>query len=79
MPLLENKGIEGAANEVSNKFIPTYKVAVCVWPLLQTINFTFISEKNRVPFVSICSLIWTTFLSFMNQRKDKSSKDESTL
>ncbi|XP_014240427.1 PXMP2/4 family protein 4-like [Cimex lectularius] len=65
MSLLEGKTTDQAKEEVSDKFLPTYKVGVCVWPVLQTVNYTMISEKNRVPFVSICSLAWTTFLAYM--------------
>ncbi|KAF4533274.1 hypothetical protein B566_EDAN010509 [Ephemera danica] len=65
MSLLEGKGVSGAATEVRTKFEPTYKVGLCFWPIMQTINFTLIPEKNRVPFVGGCSLIWTIFLSYM--------------
>lgn len=47
---------------------PIFQVGICVWPVVQTINFTLIAEHNRVPFVSICSLLWTTFLAYMKQR-----------
>ncbi|PNF35198.1 hypothetical protein B7P43_G07645 [Cryptotermes secundus] len=42
-------------------------VGACVWPVVQTINYTVVSEKNRVPFVGICSLLWTCFLAYMKQ------------
>ncbi|XP_046402102.1 mpv17-like protein isoform X1 [Ischnura elegans] len=79
MSLLECKGVKAAATEVSDKFWPTYKVGVCVWPVLQTINFSVISERNRVPFVSICSLIWTTFLSFMKQANPEVARKAASL
>lgn len=41
------------------------QVGVCFWPVMQTINFGFLPEKNRVPFVGACSLLWTIFLSYM--------------
>jgi hypothetical protein len=31
------------------------------------INYTVVSEKNRVPFVGMCSLLWTCFLAYMKQ------------
>ncbi|XP_055587806.1 mpv17-like protein [Uranotaenia lowii] len=68
MSLLEQKTPKEAVQEVKNKFPETYKVGICVWPVIQTINFTLIPEHNRVPFVSICSLLWTTFLAYMKQR-----------
>ncbi|XP_055522529.1 mpv17-like protein [Wyeomyia smithii] len=68
MSLLERKTIGEAVQEVKTKFPDTYKVGICVWPVIQTINFSLIPEHNRVPFVSICSLLWTTFLAYMKQR-----------
>lgn len=44
-----------------------FQVGVCVWPILSTINFLFVPERNRVPFISVCSLMWTTFLAYMKQ------------
>ncbi|CAH1154083.1 unnamed protein product [Phaedon cochleariae] len=67
MSLLEGKGINEAKQEVAAKVFPTWKVGVCVWPILQTINFCYIAEKNRVPYVSACSLVWCCFLSYMQQ------------
>lgn len=58
------------------------QIGVCVWPVLQTINFAFVPESNRVVFVSLCSLLWTSFLAYMKQleRKQllKASTDKST-
>ncbi|XP_016037668.2 protein sym1 isoform X1 [Drosophila simulans] len=65
MSLLESKTVEQAVAEVGKKFLPTYKVALSVWPLVATINFTLIPERNRVPFISACSLCWTCFLAYM--------------
>jgi protein Mpv17 len=56
-----------ATKEVHDKFPSVYKVGICVWPIIQTVNFAFIAEKNRVPFVSLCSLGWTTYLAYMKQ------------
>lgn len=41
------------------------QVALAVWPLVATINFSLIPERNRVPFISVCSLCWTCFLAYM--------------
>ncbi|EDW82558.1 uncharacterized protein Dwil_GK10054 [Drosophila willistoni] len=65
MSLLEFKTFSEAIDEVKEKVAPTYKVGVCIWPFIQTINFALVPEHNRVVFVSICSLMWTIFLAFM--------------
>lgn len=69
--LLELKPVSECIEEVKIKFWPTYKIGVCVWPVLQTINFFLIPEKNRVVYVSVCSLVWTCFLAYMKTRETK--------
>ncbi|XP_076674585.1 mpv17-like protein [Andrena cerasifolii] len=71
MNLLELKPVAECVEEVKQKFWPTYKIGVCVWPVLQTINFFLIPEHNRVVYVSFCSLIWTSFLSYMKALEQK--------
>ncbi|XP_017135585.1 PXMP2/4 family protein 4 [Drosophila miranda] len=68
MSLLEFKSLAEAVEETKEKAVPTYKVGVCIWPFLQTINFSLVPEHNRVVFVSICSLMWTIFLAYMKTR-----------
>ncbi|XP_026329604.1 mpv17-like protein isoform X1 [Hyposmocoma kahamanoa] len=65
MSLLEMKPVNEAAAEVQAKFWPTYKVGASVWPAVAMVNFCLIRPKNRVPFISLCSLVWTCFLAYM--------------
>ncbi|PZC84427.1 hypothetical protein B5X24_HaOG205001 [Helicoverpa armigera] len=65
MSLLESKPFNEAVAEVEAKFLPTYKVGASVWPAVAMVNFCLIPPRNRVPFISCCSLIWTCFLAYM--------------
>lgn len=65
MSLMEGKTVREASHEVEVKFLPTYQVGACVWPVLQTINYTLVAERNRVVYVGVCSLLWTCFLAYM--------------
>ncbi|CAH0604693.1 unnamed protein product [Chrysodeixis includens] len=65
MSLLESKPFYEAVAEVEAKFLPTYKMAVTIWPTIAMINFCLIPPNNRVPFISICSLVWTSYLAYM--------------
>ncbi|CAH0720838.1 unnamed protein product, partial [Brenthis ino] len=67
MSLLEMKSFDEAVAEVKSKFWPTYKVGASTWPAIAMINYIFIPPKNRVPFISVCSLIWTCFLAYMKE------------
>lgn len=58
-----------------------FQIGVCVWPVLQTINFFLVPEHNRVIYVSFCSLIWTSFLSYMKaleQKRREALNDSNT-
>lgn len=33
---------------------------------MQTVNFAYVAEKNRVVVVSVASFMWTIFLSYMH-------------
>lgn len=76
MSLLEGKSWTDSVQQVETKFWPTWKVGVCFWPILQTINFCYVKEKNRVPFVSACSLVWCCFLAYMHQLELKNREIE---
>lgn len=39
--------------------------------MVSTLNFALIPEKNRVVFISMCSLMWTCFLAYMKQLDHK--------
>ncbi|CAD0196798.1 unnamed protein product [Chrysodeixis includens] len=65
MSLLESKPFNEAVAEVEAKFMPTYKMGVSIWPAIAMINFCLIPPRNRVPFISLCSLVWTCFLAYM--------------
>lgn len=65
MSLLESKQFYEALAEVKAKLLPTYKVGASVWPAIALINFCLIPPRNRVPFISVCSLVWTCFLAYM--------------
>lgn len=75
MSLLEQKTHREAVEEVKDKFVQTWRMAICFWPFFQTFNFTFIPERNRVAFVSLGSLFWTVFLAYMKQLEIERAKD----
>ncbi|XP_065202249.1 PXMP2/4 family protein 4-like [Planococcus citri] len=77
MTLLDNGTVEDGLKEISNKFVPTWKVAVFVWPFVQTINYTLIPEKNRVPFIGVCSVGWTIFLAFMKYQNEHAIENKN--
>ncbi|XP_063369250.1 mpv17-like protein 2 [Cydia amplana] len=71
MSALELKPFSTCVNEVKEKFWPTYKIGVVFWPTAQTINFYFVSEKNRIVFVSAASFVWTVYLAHMKAKEQR--------
>lgn len=71
MSMLEGKPYKACVNEVREKFWPTYKIGVVFWPTAQTLNFYFVSEKNRIVFVSAASFVWTVYLAHMKGKQQK--------
>ncbi|XP_054728905.1 mpv17-like protein [Anastrepha obliqua] len=68
MSLLEGRTRSEAVQEVKDKFPKAFETGICIWPIIQTINFSMVPEQHRVVFVSICSLAWTTFLAYIQEK-----------
>ncbi|KAH8419797.1 hypothetical protein KR009_002689 [Drosophila setifemur] len=62
---------------ITNPTSSRIQVGICIWPILQTINFSLVPEHNRVVFVSICSLMWTIFLAYMKTRHEEQPEAKS--
>ena len=52
--------------------ITNYKI----WPVAQTLNFTFVPMQHRVGFVQIVAIFWNAYLSWM---ANKPSPDATAL
>lgn len=50
---------------MKEKFFDTYKVGVIYWPIVQTVNFAFVPARNQVIFVSFFSMVWSTFMAYI--------------
>lgn len=70
MSLLEGRSFKESVKEVTDKFPKTWKVGIIWWPIVQTINFSFIKEKNRVIYVCVCSFVWTIFMGNLSLNID---------
>jgi protein Mpv17 len=75
MSLMEGKSLKEARMDVVEKFPQTYGTAIIFWPVIQTINYAFMKESNRVPFVAVVSFFWTLFLAYMQHLETGSSQE----
>lgn len=69
MSLLEGKSLEESLEEWDSKILPTWMISLSIWPLIQTINFSLVPEKNRVMAISLGSFVWMVFLSYMHHTR----------
>ncbi|KAK4299545.1 hypothetical protein Pmani_028175 [Petrolisthes manimaculis] len=69
MALLEGRPPEEALNECQQKLLPTWMISLSIWPILQTLNFSLVPEKNRVMAISCGSFLWLVFLSYMHHTR----------
>lgn len=63
-------------------FLHLFQVGASVWPAVAMVNFCLIPPRNRVPFISLCSLVWTCFLAYMkhlDKEKVKAKAGESPI
>ncbi|BGP17451.1 hypothetical protein JCM10213_003266 [Rhodosporidiobolus nylandii] len=72
MSLLEGLDGEQMKQKLRDNYWPILSVNWQVWPILQLINFRFVPLQYRVPFGSICGIVWTCFLS-MQTNKNKTA------
>ena len=56
-----------------DKFIPTQILNLQVWPILQYINFSMIPIKFRVLYDNILSIFWNAYLSWIQNKNDKTN------
>jgi len=77
MNMLEGNSFETFKEEWKVKIIPSWKTAICFWPLAQTISWTKIPEAFRPRYLACCSFIWTNFLCYMKNRSIEDMKGET--
>lgn len=63
--------------QVKEKFFDTYKVGVIYWPIVQTVNFGFVPARNQVIFVSFFSMVWSTFMAYVQHLETKRSLEKN--
>lgn len=62
--------------QLKEKFFDTYKVGVVYWPIVQTVNFAFVPARNQVIFVSFFSMVWSTFMAYIQHLEVQRLKEQ---
>jgi len=73
--VLESYGSDSKTTSNSNDIIPkvqqAFKVGCVVWPIANSINFSFISPYRRIPYLATFGGIWNGYLSYMNANNNE--------
>lgn len=57
-----------AKERLEKAWWPALKANWMLWPMVQTINFTFLPLQHRVLFANIVSIGWNSYLSWVNSQ-----------
>lgn len=50
---------------LKERYLETMITNYKIWPLVQTLNFTFIPIQHRIAFVQLVAIFWNSYLSWM--------------
>lgn len=51
------------------KFAKTMMANYALWPLAHVINFRFVPSKQRILYINVVQVCWTTYLSYLVSAK----------
>lgn len=74
--ILEGKGWKGVVDKLRVAWAKIVLSAWKFWPAVNVFSFWFLPVEYRVLYANIMSLLWTGYLSFMNQLKAKQLQQE---
>lgn len=66
MTIMEGQPIAVAKQKLEVEWWNTLKVNWTIWPLFQTINFSFIPVQHQLLVVNLMAIFWNAFLSYKN-------------
>ena len=53
---------------LQERYLETMVTNYKIWPLAQTINFTFVPIQHQVGFVQIVAIFWNAYMSWMTNK-----------
>jgi len=60
----------GPDSLLRKKFFSIYLAGCAIWPLMQSINFRFVSPRYRVAYLGFAAFLWTNILCFYRHEKE---------
>eukprot|EP01048_Picozoa_sp_COSAG05_P002266 COSAG05_NODE_88_length_20344_cov_12.094690_12_plen_163_part_00 len=63
------EGFEEAYRRVTEGWLPSVSMALCVWPFIHPFNFRFVPIQHRLLVLNICSLGIFSYATFVSEKK----------
>lgn len=79
MTILEGNPIQIAKLKIREQWWVTLRTNWLIWPIVQTINFSFVPLPYQLLTVNVVAIFWNTFLSYKNSNIDLEAKKYSVL
>lgn len=74
MTAMEGHSVDVARRKIKQQWWPTLKTNWTVWPIFQTINFSFVPLQHQLLAVNVVAIFWNTYLSYKNSLTTVESK-----
>ena len=65
---LAGKRLRDIKEMLQERYVDVLITNYKIWPLAQTLNFTFVPIQHRVGFVQIVAIFWNAYLSWMTNK-----------
>lgn len=65
---LAGKRLHDIKQMLQERYTETLITNYKIWPLAQTLNFTFVPIQHRVGFVQIVAIFWNAYMSWMTNK-----------
>jgi protein Mpv17 len=76
--LLFGKTPEEIKSKFRNQYFKTLLTNYYIWPVIQTINFTFVPLQHRAFVVNFVAIFWNTYLSWAANKQEQDQDHEDT-
>lgn len=76
--LSQGKSVSEVQEFLENNFWSTLKTNWSIWPIAQTINFSFVPFHHQVLFVNMVAFFWNTYLAYVANAKQEPAEIQET-
>jgi len=67
--VVNGDGLSAIGSKIRNDLLTACKGSWKVWPLVHLINFKFVSNKWRIPYINAVQILFNMFLSLLGSKK----------